>query len=76
MMEAGEFENRKAFEEVVTSNVRTGIDYSKETRRLFRELEMKLDNLDGMIRTQNTVIEGLRLQLAGVQAELFRGGTG
>jgi len=74
-MESGEHENRKAFEEVTTKNVKTGVDYSTDTRKLFRELEKKVEILEGIVRNQNTTIEQFRLQLAGVQTKLFSGGT-
>ena len=74
-MEAGEFENRQAFEEVTTKNVKTGIDYSTETRRLFRELEVKIEHLEKVVRSQGEIIEQFKIQLAGVQTKLFSGGT-
>ena len=74
-MEAGEFENRKAFEEVTTKNVKTGVDYSTDTRKLFRELEKKVEILESMVRSQSVIIEQFKIQLAGVQTKLFSGGT-
>ena len=74
-MEAGEFENRKAFEEVTTKNVKTGVDYSTDTRKLFRELEKKVEILENIVRSQSAIIEQFKIQLAGVQTKLFSGGT-
>ena len=74
-MEAGERELRKAFEEVTTRNVQATVSHSNETRRIVRELEKKIELLEGIVRNQNTIIDSLRLQLANVQTKVFSGGT-
>ena len=74
-MEAGEYENRKAFEEVTTRNVRTVIDYSKATRDLVRESDKKVDHVEKLLQEQNKTIAQLRQQLAVVQGKLYNGGT-
>jgi len=74
-MEPGELEGRKIFEETTTNNVKTGIDFANDTRRLFRELEEKVIHLENIVRQQETTINDLRMSLAVVQAKLFSGGT-
>jgi len=74
-MESGELEGRKIFEETTTKNVKTGIDFANDTRRLFRELEDKVIHLGKAIRQQDITIEDLRKSLAVIQAKLFSGGT-
>jgi uncharacterized coiled-coil protein SlyX len=74
-MEPGELELRKAFEEVTTKNVQTNIDYSKDTREIVRELEKRVENLDALIRSQNTIINNLNIRLATIQNKLISGGT-
>ena len=74
-MEAGEKELRKAFEDVTTNNVKTISDYTKETRKMLRDLEVKIDQVTNIVINQNTTIDNLRLQLSNVQAKVFSGGT-
>jgi uncharacterized coiled-coil protein SlyX len=74
-MEAGELELRKAFEEVTTRNVNAAVAHGNETRKLTRELEKKVEKLEGVVREQNATIDSLKLQLSGVQTKLFSGGT-
>ena len=75
IMESGERELRKAFEDVNTRNVKAAIEYSKETRKMIRIMEGKIVILEGMIKGQNAAIEGFKIQLACVQTKLFSGGT-
>ena len=74
-MQSGEFEHRKIFEETTTQNVRTVIDYSTGTRRIARELQIKVDSQDKEIVLLKQLINDLRAQLAIVQAVVYRGGT-
>jgi len=74
-MESGEKELRKTFEDTTTNNVKTISDYTKETRRIVRELEVRLNTANNMIINQNTTIDNLRLHLSNVQAKVFSGGT-
>jgi hypothetical protein len=74
-MEAGETELRKVFEEVTTGNVKAVLDYCQKTRGLLRALEEKVLKLEGLLQSQNAVIDALRLQLAGVQTIVFSKGT-
>lgn len=74
-MEPGELELRKIFEETTTKNVKTGIDFTQETRNLFRELEAKVTLLEGTVRQQNDTINDFRISLSVVQTKLFSGGT-
>lgn len=74
-MESGEFEHRKAFEETTTQNVKTVIDYSTQTRRIARDLQIKVDSQDKEIVLLKQLINDLRVQLAIVQSDIYRGGT-
>jgi hypothetical protein len=74
-MEPGELEGRKIFEETTTNNVKTGIDFANDTRRLFRELEEKVIHLENIVRQQETSINDLRNNLTVIQTKLFSGGT-
>ena len=65
----------KIFEDTTTKNVKTGIDFTQETRRLFRELEEKVRKLENTIQVQQELLNQFRIQLAGVQTKLFSGGT-
>ena len=74
-MEPGELEIRKIFEDTTTNNVKTGINFANDTRRLFRELEEKVTHLENIVRQQETTINDLRLSLVVIQTKLFSGGT-
>ena len=74
-MESGEYENRKAFEEVTTKNVKIAVAFAQETRNLIREHEEKMIKFESIIRQQKLELSQLRNLLAGVQAKLFSGGT-
>lgn len=74
-METGEKELRKAFEDVTTNNVKSGIEHSNNTRKLFRELEEKVISLGGSMRQYQEQIDMLKKQLINIQAKVYRGGT-
>ena len=74
-MNETEKEMRKGFEDLVTRNVRTIEGYTRDSRRMVRELEKKVDTLEGKLRAQDEAMAALRLQLANVQAIVYRGGT-
>jgi len=75
-MESGELELRKAFEETSTRNIQTILEYSKETRKLVRELNEKVDHLENTIRTYDNRISTLQSQISFLQTKIFSGGTG
>lgn len=74
-MESGELETRKIFEETTTKNVQTGISFTQDTRKLFRELEEKVLLLESIVRQQQETINEFRMSLSVVQMRLFSGGT-
>ena len=74
-MEAGEREIKQAFEEVTTRNVNTTVAFTQDTRKLFRELEEKVNALQAQVVSQAALLNQFRVQLAGVQTKLFSGGT-
>jgi hypothetical protein len=74
-MESGELEMKQAFEEVTTRNVKTTVEFTQDTRKLFRELEEKVFALQNKVVAQEALLNQFRVQLAGVQTKLFSGGT-
>lgn len=74
-MEAGELELRKAFEEVTRKNVSIVIDYSKDTRRLVRELGDQVKNLQNTILSKTSELNLLKTQVAMLQAQMYQKGT-
>ena len=64
IMETGELELRKAFEEVTTKNVKTVVDYSTQTRDLVRDLQDEVKNLKNMLVTRETELAQLRQQVS------------
>ena len=74
-MESGEKEMRKVFEDVTTGNVKTVLAHANETRKIVRDLEDRMAKLESLIRNQDSIIESLKIQLAGIQTKIFSGGT-
>lgn len=68
-------ELRKAFEETTNRNVKMILDFSKETRRLVRELSEKVDDIQKKDQGKGLEIDGLRKQLTAIQVRLYTGGT-
>ena len=75
MMESGEREMRKVFEDVTTKNVKATVAHSNETRRLLRELENKVKLLEEQLRQSNERIGELRTFITHLQSKVFSGGT-
>lgn len=74
-MQAGELELRKTFEETSTRNITSMLEHGNETRRLLRELEAKVERLEGDLRSANEDRKNIKLQLSRVQMKLYSGGT-
>lgn len=64
-----------AFAESTRRNVKTNIDYSKDTRDMFRELEQKVQRLENNIETLTELVNGFREQLGKVFQKVYQGGT-
>ena len=75
VMEAGELELRKAFEEVTTNNVKIIIDYTTQTRELIREAQESIKELKNLIVIRDSDIAELRKQVSLIQSKLYSGGT-
>ena len=75
MEESGEKELRKAFEDVTTRNVQAAISFSNETRNVVRNLEKKIEQLEEQNRIFQKEVQNLRMLLANLQTEVFRGGS-
>ena len=74
-MQAGEKELREVFEEVTTNNLKAVLEYSKNTRELVREMEIKVNLMENQVLEQNKLIDALKIQLSLVQAKLYSGGS-
>lgn len=74
-MESGELQLRKAFEETTTRNVKTISEYTKETRKLVRDLEQSVQELKNMIVERDKQIGELRQQVSVLQGKIYAGGT-
>lgn len=75
VLEPGELELRKAFEDTTTQNVKTIIDYSTQTRDLIRDAEKSILELKNMIATRDKDIAELRQQVSLLQSKIYRSGT-
>ena len=70
-----EKELAKAFEETTTRNVQAILDHGNKTRKMIKNLEVEVETLKFMVRSQNNLLEQFRIQLAGLQAKVYQGGT-
>lgn len=73
-MEPGELELRKAFEETATRNVRAAVDHGNETRKLLREAEIRISQLETSLMQQKKLTEDFRQILSQLQAKLYLNG--
>lgn len=74
-MESGEKEVRMAFEEVTTRNVKAAIDFSNETRRMVKDLEIKVKHFEELSIEKDKEIKVMKEQISSLQQKLYRGGT-
>jgi len=74
-LEAGELEVKKAFEETTSRNVKACVAHANETRRLLRDIEKKIQDLDNLIRSKDAEIENLKSQISKIQQKLYSGGS-
>lgn len=75
MLEAGEREVRRIFEDVTTGNVKAVLGHANETRTMLRDVEKKVKSLENMVLTQQGLLDILRSQLANLQAKMYIGGS-
>lgn len=75
VMETGELELRKAFEDVTTKNVKIVVDYSTQTRELVRDLSQELKELKQMLVTRDVELAQLKQQISVVQGQIYIRGT-
>lgn len=75
VFQSGEKELKQAFEEVSIRNIRAISDYSKETRKLTRELQEKVLNLQNSMFDRDKLIERLQTQITSLQQKLYSGGS-
>ena len=74
-MGAGELELRKAFEETTTRNVQMCIDYSNETRKNVRKLEINIKSLQNTVISRNEDIGLMKKQIAVLLQEKYKNGS-
>lgn len=65
----------RASEEVVRRNILTMQDYTKDSRKMVRELEAKVSQLQKQIRIQDEKFDELRTQFVAIQMKIYSGGT-
>lgn len=74
VFQSGEREAKKAFEEVTTRNVKTILEYTRETRRIVRELEERVVNLEKANLGLEVKILDLQRQIQLLQIKLYNNG--
>ncbi len=75
-MVAGDKEVILASEEVTRKNVLAGIQHGNETRRLFRELEIRFEELQTLVLDKDKRIDELQMQISNLRRDFYAGGTG
>ena len=65
----------QAFEETITRNVQAAVSHSNGTRDLIRQLESKVELLEGQIKQYEERFALIQTQLANMQARVYSGGT-
>ena len=75
VFQSGEKELKKAFEEVTTRNVLAILEYSKETRKLVRDLEQKVLNFEHAVQERDKEVSRLKEQISILQQKLYQGGS-
>lgn len=74
-MASGDKEVLQAFEETITRNVKTAVAHGNETRNIVRQLEAKVQLLEGLLGQYDQKLALLQTQLTNVQAKLYASGT-
>lgn len=74
-VQAGEVEKVKASEEVVKRNVISMMQHGNETRKMLREMLMRVDAIQNKQMQLEKQQDQFRIQLASVQQKLFAGST-
>jgi ribosomal protein L6P/L9E len=75
MTEAGDKEIILASEKVQVQNTQACIDFSNETRKLFRELEEKVTRLENNFLNVQALMEQQKKQLAMLQQQFYTKGS-
>lgn len=75
IMESGELELRKVFEEVTTKNVKTVIQFSQDTRKLLREAQEEIKHLRNVILNREEQLSQLQQQVGQLLQKSFNEGT-
>ena len=63
-----------ASEQVQRRNIEAIRDYSTDTRKGLREIEVQIKELKNLVHMQNNEIGDLRKQISLLQAKLYSGG--
>ena len=74
-MDETDKEMRLGFESVTRNNVQACIAHNNETRIMVRAVEARMDKMENNLLALQENIKQFRVQLAGVQTQLYKGGT-
>ena len=64
----------KATEDAVRKNVQAILEHGNDTRRMFRDLEAKVEVLERTILTQNGLLKQYQAQIGFLNAKVLGGG--
>ena len=65
----------KAYTSSTTKNIQSIVQYTKETRKMLRDLEKTLKNMQFELQQKSQEIQGLNARIAVLQQKTFAGGT-
>jgi len=74
-MDPGEKELREIFEKTTINNINAIISYNDQTQSMVKDLQKKVQDLDGVIRQYDSLIDSIRTQLTILQTKVFQGGS-
>lgn len=74
-MDAGEREVKKALEDVQVNNIKAIIAFTESSRQMVLAQQTKIDSLNSQIQAQADLLNQFRIQLAGIQGFIYKGGT-
>lgn len=74
-IEAGELQLVQASEEVTRRNVKMILDYSVDTRIMFRKLEQEVEHLKNIVLTYQGLVDEQNQRIAGLLQIISAGGT-
>ena len=74
-LKPGEKETKLNFEEATRRNVLAAVAHGNETRKMFRDLEAELKNMQTQLTQYLLEINTIKQQITNIQIKLYAGGS-